>query len=106
MLVHHACLQLVGDAQIDWKDRGHFMAFAARSMRRALIDDYRRHQARKGGIAHVALDTGIAISGQSSTDLIDLDTALKRLVEVDPLKEEIVEKRYIGGMEVSQAARL
>src|SRR5436853_5872583 len=35
-LVNEAYLQLLGEANVDWKDRNHFFAAAAQSMRRIL----------------------------------------------------------------------
>ena len=40
-LVNEAFLRLVAAKNIDWKDRGHFLAIAARMMRRLLIDHAR-----------------------------------------------------------------
>ena len=37
-LVNEAYLQLLGDANVDWKDRNHFFAAAAQSMRGRLSD--------------------------------------------------------------------
>src|SRR5205823_14917797 len=41
-LVHEAWLRLGGDQQPEWKNRAHFFAAAAASMRRILIDSARR----------------------------------------------------------------
>ena len=50
-LVNEAYLQMVGDARLDWKDRSHFFAAAAQSMRRILVDYARRHKAAKRDLA-------------------------------------------------------
>ena len=40
-LVHEAYLRLI-DADVSWQDKAHFMAVAARTMRRVLVDHARR----------------------------------------------------------------
>ena len=40
-LVNGACLRLVDESQVDWQDRTHFLAIAARLMRRILLDHAR-----------------------------------------------------------------
>ena len=40
-LVHEAYLRLVGQRRMDWQDRLHFFAVAARVMRRVLVDHCR-----------------------------------------------------------------
>jgi RNA polymerase sigma-70 factor (ECF subfamily) len=44
-LVNEAFLRLAAARNIDWQDRGHFLAMAARFMRRYLIDHARRNPA-------------------------------------------------------------
>src|SRR5690242_8616831 len=49
-LVHEAYLRLVGgDQPRDWNGRGHFFAAAAEAMRRILVEQARRRNARKRG---------------------------------------------------------
>src|SRR5579864_7473582 len=48
-LVHEAYLRLVGQERISWQSRAHFMAMAATSMRRILVDRARRKSAEKHG---------------------------------------------------------
>src|SRR5215467_6374506 len=43
-LVHELYLKLMGGAIIDWQDRAHFFAFAARKLRHVLVDHARRAQ--------------------------------------------------------------
>src|SRR5262244_4026140 len=47
-LVHEAYLRLVGkDPQAHWDSRGHFVAAAAQSMRRILVESARRRRSLK-----------------------------------------------------------
>lgn len=48
-LVHEAYLRLVGN-DVNWNGRAHFLAVAARAMRRILVDQARtRHRVKRGG---------------------------------------------------------
>src|SRR5262245_55404107 len=48
-IVNEAYLRLVGRQNIDWRDRAHFFAVAAQSMRRILVDHARQRNAKKRG---------------------------------------------------------
>src|SRR3989454_4579085 len=49
-LVHEAYLKLVNIHQVEWRDRAHFFAMAARVMRRILIDYARgKRRGKRGG---------------------------------------------------------
>src|SRR5688572_26823715 len=75
-LVHEAFLRLTGARQVDWQDRKHFLAVAARTMRRVLVDLARADAAAKrGGRAdHLPIESGLAAGGGLSVvDLIALD---------------------------------
>ena len=108
-LVHEAWLRLGGDAQPQWKGRGHFFSAAAEAMRRILIDHARRKQAarRGGGAEHVSLDkTGLDV-GVSETDdeeLLLLNDALDALAAKDPRRADLVKQRYFVGLTFEEAA--
>ena len=67
-LVHETYLRLVDQTGAEWADRAHFLAIAARAMRRLLIDHARRHQAAKRGGAwrRVTLDVDQSPAGARS----------------------------------------
>src|SRR5262245_24478715 len=46
-LVHEVYLRLVDSAHLEWRDRAHFMALAARAMRHLLVDRARRRRSSK-----------------------------------------------------------
>src|ERR1041384_8089450 len=53
MLVHDAYLKLINQDRASWKDRGHFFAVAAQTMRRLLVDHARgRQRDKRGGGQH------------------------------------------------------
>lgn len=106
-LVHEAWQRLVALERIDWQDRIHFVAVAARLMRQVLADHARRRGAAKrdGGERvdiddlHIPLETGV-----DGIDAADLDRALARLEALDPVKGQVVELRYYGGLSIEETA--
>lgn len=97
-LVHEAYAKLV-DAEIDWQDRAHFFALAARMMRRLLINHAGKLNAQKrgGDAVQVTLDENVHGTDQSA-DLFGLDEALTALGELDARKAELIELQYFGGL--------
>jgi RNA polymerase sigma factor (TIGR02999 family) len=106
-LVHEAYLRLVGDGQpLVWNGRVHFFAAAAEAMRRILVENARRRmrQKRGGERARVDLDAVAPTVPALDEDLLDLDDALTRLGESDPIAAELVKLRYFAGLSIPQAA--
>jgi RNA polymerase sigma factor (TIGR02999 family) len=107
-LVHEAYLALFGDAELAWRDRGHFFAYAARTMRHILIDRTRGRLASKrgGDIERVDIDdVAIGIDGESMA-LLELDQALTRMEAEHPRLVQVVELRFFAGLSVEDAAAL
>lgn len=107
-LVNEAYLRLA-PADVDWQDRGHFLAMAARVMRRALVDHARaRGRGKRGGGAQqVTLDGDAMPAGSDAVDFLVLDRALDRLQALDERKARFVEMRYLAGLsnrEIADAA--
>ena len=105
-LVNEAYLRLIEVRRIQWQDRQHFFAMAARVMRRVLVDAARarRFHKRGGGAQMAPLDDALAVSKEPGRDLVELDEALNALAEVDPRKSQVVEMRYFGGLSVEETA--
>jgi RNA polymerase sigma factor (TIGR02999 family) len=106
-LVHEAHLRLVGpDPARTWDSRGHFFAAAAEAMRRILVENARRKQARKhgGDQRRADLDLDALVAPEPEMDLLALDAALDRLARRDPQKARLVELRYFAGLTGDQAA--
>jgi RNA polymerase sigma factor (TIGR02999 family) len=97
-LIHEAYIKLLG-AQVDWKDRVHFCAVAARAMRMILVDSIRAagRDKRGGAAAQVTLDEGMAVTAPNQT-LLEVDEALSRLERQDARKAAMVELHYFGGL--------
>jgi RNA polymerase sigma factor (TIGR02999 family) len=106
-LIHEVYVQLV-DVEIPWQNRAHFLAVCARFMRRILTDFARsRHAVKRGGGArHISIDDALAVSGESWSDLVRIDDALKALAAVDARKAQVVELRFFGGLSVHESAEV
>ena len=101
-LVHEAYVRLIDARQVDWQNRAHFLAMAARLMRRVLVDAARRrgYQKRGGDAVRVSL-TGALRAAEKSHDVVALDDALRTLASMDPRRSEVVELRFFGGLSVA-----
>lgn len=107
-LVNEAYLRLVGIAHVRWQNRAHFLAVAARTMRRILVDMARArgYQKRGGRAPVVPLDDLEVAAPVPATDLVALHDALDALARVDARKAQVVELRYFGGLTVSETAEV
>jgi RNA polymerase sigma factor (TIGR02999 family) len=107
-LVHEAYLRLVSRKPAQLQNRGHFFALAAQMMRQILVDHARARNAAKrgGGTLIVVLEQEPGAEPAINLDIIGLDTAMKRLAELDPRQSQIVELRFFGGLSIEEAARV
>jgi RNA polymerase sigma factor (TIGR02999 family) len=107
-LIHEAYLRLIKQQNIEWQNRAHFYAIAARLMRQILVDHARRRQATKrgGSDIKVPLEEAMVISPGENVDLVALDEALTRLAAIDPQQSRIVELRYFSGLSVEETAEV
>ncbi|KCZ93409.1 sigma-70 family RNA polymerase sigma factor [Hyphomonas johnsonii] len=105
-LVNEAVLRLMQLEQIEWTDKAHFLALAARTMRRVLIDNARKKLSNKRHHRKVTLITRVAGAGMDRIEFDVLDKSLIRLGVIDPDMAEIVELRYFGGMSFEEIAEV
>src|ERR1051326_4069683 len=107
-LINEAYLRLVDIKRIEWQDRTHFMAMAARTMRRVPIEAARARQKQKrgGGMERVTLDEGLILAPDRAPDVLALDDALKELEAVSPRKAQVVELRFFAGFTNAEAAHV
>ena len=106
-LVHELYLRLVEQDRADWKDRAHFLAVAARLMRRILVDYARaRAAAKREGMATRIEIAGFELSGAEprAEEILAVDEALGRLAELSPQQGRVVELRYFGGLTIEETA--
>jgi RNA polymerase sigma-70 factor (ECF subfamily) len=106
VLVNEAYLRLVEGKDVNWHDRAHFLAVAARVMRRILVDHARaRHAQKRGGPAtRVTFDEALVVTNQPREDFVALDDALKALAAFDERKSRVIELRFFGGLSVEETA--
>ena len=108
VLVHEAYLRLVSaDQPQQWNGRGHFFGAAAEAMRRILVENARRKQAKKHGgqMKRVELDVASATTEAPREDLLALDEALTWLEQQWPDKAKLVKLRYFAGLTIPEASR-
>jgi len=107
-LVNEAYLRLVDITQVQWQDRAHFFAVAARVMRRILVDGARArgYQKRGGDAENITLNEELLVTNRPGPDLVALDDALTALAEVDHRKSQVVELRFFGGLNTDEIAEV
>jgi RNA polymerase sigma factor (TIGR02999 family) len=105
-LVNEAYVRLIDAKGIRWQDRAHFLAIAAQTMRRILVEFARQRgrQKRGGRVVYVALDDAQELAPEQGPDLIALNDALSALASVDARMSQVVELRFFGGLSVQETA--
>lgn len=105
-LVHEAYLRLLGTAELDVVDRGHFLGVAARAMRRVLVDHARRYLAGKRFKPgqRVSLSDAPELATHPDLRVLAVHQALERLHLIHPRQAQLVELRYFGGLPMAEAA--
>ena len=105
-LVHEAWMRMVPVRDVPWECRAHFLAIAARAMRRAVVDHIRAHTALKrgGGLRAVTLVHDVATFDGDPVTLIAIDDALAMLGEFDDRLQRVAECRLFGGMSEAETA--
>lgn len=98
-LVHEAYSRLI-DVDVEWQDRSHFFALAARTMRRILVDHAKANSAAKRGgkTPKLPLDDIIVVSPEMGDEVMELHEALEDLAKHDQRKADILELHYFGGL--------
>ena len=106
-LVHEAYVRLVDQRHVQWQNRAHFFAIAARIMRRLLVDRARTRDAAKRGAAITVPLTDFDPSIPApQPNLLELDIALDKLTALDARQGRLVELRFFGGLTVEEAAEV
>lgn len=109
-LVNEAYSRFARNTAIDYQNRAHFFAVAARAIRHFVVDYLRARSSEKrgGGLSFVGLDD--AEDGRAE-DLIDLridwlavHEALNRLEQIDGECARIVELKFFSGLTTEEIA--
>lgn len=104
-LVHEAWAKLSDGKELVFRDRDHFFAIAALTMRRVLVDQARRNRAQKRGRARDRITLSGLPEASRSLDLADLDEALRELELLSARQARVVELRFFGGLTIAEIAR-
>lgn len=106
-LLHEAYVKLAEHTQLELEDRHHFNAVSAIAMRQIIIDHARRRSSKKRGAGdrgRVLQDLdAIAMDSQADT-LLDLESALVKLITLDERLVRVVELRFFAGFSVEESA--
>lgn len=105
-LVNEAYVRLIDVNRVQWQNRAHFLAVAAQTMRRILVDfaRTRNRQKRGGDVMLVPLDEAPDVGQQKAPDIVAVDDALTALAVFDARMSEVVELRFFGGLTVEETA--
>ncbi|HEV3214822.1 MAG TPA: sigma-70 family RNA polymerase sigma factor [Vicinamibacterales bacterium] len=105
-LVNEAYVRLVDVQQMNRQNRAHFLAMAARLMRRVLVDSARArgYQKRGGGAVRVSFSEELAVTDRKGLDVVGLDDALHALADLDERQSRVIELRFFGGLSVAETA--
>lgn len=110
-LVHETYVRLLQQRQLEAGDRQAFLAVAAHTMRRILVDQARRRKrAKRGGDqVPVPLESGgdePALLDDIEVDqVLALDDVLQRLAALDERAARVVEYRIFAGLTLEETAQ-
>lgn len=108
-LVHEVYLRLAQPATLEWQDRQHFFATAARAMRQIVVDHARRRQATKRGgywVATTLNDQHGAAPTMPLEQVLAIDQALERLAATSPRLVRVVELCFFAGLTTEETAEV
>jgi RNA polymerase sigma factor (TIGR02999 family) len=104
-LVHEAFLRLARGRHPSYENRAHFYGIASRLMRQVLVDLARARMAdKRGAMEEVPLADLPDLGAHADESLLLMDDALRRLAQTAPLKVQLIEMRYFGGMTAEESA--
>jgi RNA polymerase sigma factor (TIGR02999 family) len=106
-LVNEAYIRLAG-SDTEAKDRVHFFALAAQTMRRILVDHARskNRDKRGGGLRQTTLDGSVYVSDDNQGAVIELDDALQKLAQFDERGAKAIELMFFGGLTYEEAGEV
>lgn len=104
-LVHEVYLRLIDAKTVQWQERSHFLAIAARNMRQVLISHAKSKNAgkRPPPALRVPLKEGLRVDA-SFIDVLEFDELLGQLSDLNERMARIVEMRFFAGMKMEEIA--
>ena len=106
-LVNEAYLRLLDQRRIAAQDRAGFLAVAACTMRRLLVDyaRSRRRDKRGGGAEALPVEEAeLFLTAGEADEILALDLALDRLAAANPRGSQVIEHRYFAGLSLEESA--
>ena len=109
-LVHEVYLRLLRQRHIAASDRHEFLAIAAHTMRRVLVDHARgRTRLKRGGHeTPVSIDERCdppLLTDLEAEEVLAVDAALDRLEQIDVRARQVVEHRVFAGLTLDETAQ-
>ncbi|HMB60574.1 MAG TPA: ECF-type sigma factor [Xanthomonadales bacterium] len=107
-VVNELFLKIEGSRAFEAGDREHFFAICSRAMRFIVTDAARQALAdKRGGHApHLTLVTALSSQPDRAQELLDINTALEDLENLDSNLRELVEFKFYGGLSYHEIAQL
>ncbi|MEE4304076.1 MAG: ECF-type sigma factor [Wenzhouxiangella sp.] len=107
-LVHESYSRLARAEGLDWADRGHFYAVAAKAMRQIVVDYARSLFARKRSGVRVNIDLGrLPDDGPARAEQVAaVDQLLDKLAALDESLVEVVECRFFAAYTLDETAEV
>jgi RNA polymerase sigma factor (TIGR02999 family) len=112
-LVHETYLKMVRGKRVNWQNRAHFFAFAARLIREVLVDLARKRNAAKRisvsmlvPVESIQIPADVDWARHRSIGLLSLHQAIEDLSALDQIQARIVELRFFAGMTVEETAEV
>lgn len=106
VLVHEAFLRLSGSRLPECENRSHFYGIASRAMRQILVDMARARRAAKRSGQNTPMTDSLKLIAPNDDAFLKLNDALDGLAAVSPLKSQLIELRYFGGLTAEESAAL
>ena len=107
-LLHEAYLDMAARDGASFPDQARFMGYAARVMRRLIIDHAReRHAHKRGGLFEItALDTEPAVDSVNHGELAEIGEVLDELGTFEPALAELVDLKFFCGLSFAEIASM
>jgi len=106
-LLHQAYIQMAARDGVAFPDRARFMGYAARVMRRLIIDHARARCAQKRGGQFEITSVGAEVENPcDDRELARISEALDELAKADPSLQEIVDLKFFCGLTFAEIGAL
>jgi RNA polymerase sigma factor (TIGR02999 family) len=105
-LVNDSYAKLKSSADLDWTDRQHFFAIAARAMRQIVVDHARSLMTdkRRGTQIPIDLESLPGRTGDRAEQVLYIDQLLGELERINPQLSETFEQIYFAGYNQQEVA--